>query len=88
MYPSDYGQNSAVITFPPCDYEECVDVPLVDDCVVENTEEFRLFLFTPPITDERIEVTRGDGTVLITDSDGMTKCPNTETVILSLFPQL
>ena len=73
MYDSDYEINSAIITFPPCNYEQCVDVPLVDDCVVENTEEFRLFLFTPPSTDQRIEVTRGDGTVLITDSDGMTK---------------
>ena len=29
-------------------------MPLVDECVVENTEEFRLFLFTPLTTDERI----------------------------------
>ena len=64
-YLSDYGQNSAVITFQPCDYEQCVDVPLVDDCVVENTE---LFLFTPPTTNERIRVVRGDGKVLITDN--------------------
>ena len=56
--------------------------------MVENTEDFRLFLFTPPSTDQRIRVVRGDGTVLITDSDGMTKFPNTVTVILSLFQQL
>ena len=70
-YLSDYGQNSAVITFQPCDYGQCVDVPLVDDCVVENTEDFRLFLFTPLTTDERISVVRGDGKVLITDNGSM-----------------
>ena len=61
--------------------------------MVENTEDFRLFLFTPPTTDERIKVVREDGTVQITDNAIMVvriecKCLNNVTVILPLFPQM
>ena len=41
----DYGQvSNAPLVFPPCERRSCVDIPIVDDDVLENSELFNVSL--------------------------------------------
>ena len=49
----------------------CLDVELLDDCVLEDTEMFRMMLSTVSGQDERIKLDAGAVGVIINDDDGM-----------------
>ena len=67
----DYGQVlGAPLVFPPCERSRCVDIPIVDDDVLENSELFSVSLERNGL-DTRITLDPVDGLVEITDNDGM-----------------
>ena len=66
----DYGQVlGAPLVFPPCERSRCVDIPIVDDDVLENSELFSVSLERNGL-DTRITLDPVDGLVEITDNDG------------------
>ena len=75
--PVDYGEIlDAPLEFPPCERRSCVDIPIVDDDVLENSELFNVTLERNGL-DSRITLDPVDGLVEITDNDG------THTVIVA-----
>ena len=67
----DYGQVlDAPLVFPPCEISRCVDIPIVDDDVLENSELFNVTLEGNGL-DSRITLDPVDGLVEITDNYGM-----------------
>ena len=60
----------AVLSFAPCDKRICVDVPIVDDEIVENDESFEVTLQRPPGLDTTITLAPVDGVVEISENDG------------------
>ena len=78
----DYGQVlGAPLVFPPCERSRCVDIPIVDDDVLENSELFSVSLERNGL-DTRITLDPMDGLVEITDNDGM--C----TVLIAIRPSV
>ena len=62
----DYGQVlNAPLVFPPCERRSCVDIPIVDDDVLENSELFNVSLERNGL-DSRITLNPVDGLVEIT----------------------
>ena len=59
-----------VLPFAPCDKRICVDVPIVDDEIVENVDTFEVSLQRPPGLDSRITLSPVDGIIDISDNDG------------------
>ena len=49
-------------------------VEIVDDCVLEETEQFNLLLSEIPGQNDRVKVGAGDSEIEITDDDGKTIC--------------
>ena len=75
--PVDYGEIlDAPLEFPPCERRSCVDIPIVDDDVLENSELFNVTLERNGL-DSVITLDPVDGLVEITDNDG------THTVIVA-----
>ena len=75
--PLDYGELlDAPVVFPPCANKSCVDIPIVDDDVLENSELFNVALERNGL-DGRITLDPVDGMVEIIDNDG------THTVIVA-----
>ena len=65
----DYTTLTTILTFEACETRHCVDIAIVDDCVVERKlESFRVGLTRT--RDSRIRVSRVDAVVNITDDDG------------------
>ena len=49
----------------------CVNIEIIDDCIVEDEgEEFDVFLMRPDGLDNRIQIRTAHGVVNITDEDG------------------
>ena len=68
---TDYvSQESTVITFPPYQVRRCVQVEVVNDCVMEDDEEFNIVLDGNNI-DRIFFIDPGQAEVLITDNDGI-----------------
>ena len=62
----DYGQVvNAPLVFPPCERRSCVDIPIVDDDVLENSELFNVSLERNGL-DSVITLNPVDGLVEIT----------------------
>ena len=62
----DYGEVlDAPLVFPPCKRRSCVDIPIVDDDVLENSELFNVSLERNGL-DSRITLDPVDGLVEIT----------------------
>ena len=75
--PVDYGELlDAPVVFPPCERRSCVDIPIVNDDVLENSELFNVTLERNGL-DGRITRDPVDGMVEITDNGG------THTVIVA-----
>ena len=75
--PMDYGELlDAPLVFPSCERKSCVDIPIVNDDVLENSELFNVALERNGL-DGRITLDPVDGLVEITDNDG------THTVIVA-----
>ena len=69
--PMDYGTAvKTVVQFDECERRSCINIPIVDDEVPENTEYFNLTLERNGLH-ERIQLHPVDGVVQITDNDGM-----------------
>ena len=67
----DYYSASTILTFGACDTQQCTEIPLVDDVIVELTESFFVTLERTPGLDSRITLDPDNGVVEITDDDGV-----------------
>ena len=62
-------------TFEPCgDTIDCLVVELINDCIIEDTEEINLRLFELPGQDPRVRVGGGDSVIEIIDNDCKIVC--------------
>ena len=69
--PMDYGVAvNTIVQFNECERRSCVNIPIMDDEVPENTELFNLTLERNGLH-ERIQLDPVDGVVQITDNDSM-----------------
>ena len=69
--PMDYGAAvDTIVQFNECERRSCINIPIVDDEVLENSEFFHLILERNGLH-ERIQLDPVDGIVEITDNDGM-----------------
>ena len=69
--PMDYQLSSTILAFGACDTRLCVEIPIVDDEVVEWTESFTVTLERRSDLNSRITLDPVDGVVEIIDSDGV-----------------
>ena len=69
--------SSKNLTFGPCDTRQCTEIPIVDDMIVELTDEsFFITLERTPGLDSRITLDPVDGEIEITDDDGVYMFPH------------
>ena len=66
----DYTSVSATLRFAPCQTRSCVNIEIMDDCIVEDRGEFDVFLMRPDGLDNRIQIRTAHAVVNITDEDG------------------
>ena len=66
----DYIPVTQVLTFLQCSREVCVDIPLVDDEVLEDVERFIVFVTNPPGVNDGIELEETERFYSIIDVDG------------------
>ena len=67
----DYTSVTTSLIFAPCLTQSCVDIEIMDDCIVEDKgEEFDVFLMRPDGLDNRIQIKTAHAVVNITDEDG------------------
>ena len=76
MAGEDYTALSRVLNFPAGERRVCFLVTILDDCVLEELEEFKLSLVeitgdSPTI--DRVKIDAGEGRVMITDDQ--CECP-------------
>ena len=64
----DYGALSTIVTFGTYDTQQCVNITIVDDEVLENVESFFVNLERTPGLDSRITLNPVDGLICINDS--------------------
>ena len=57
----DYGAVNTLLMFAACQRRSCVDVPIVDDAVLENMESFFVTLNKTPSLNTRIMHTQPSG---------------------------
>ena len=66
----DYGSITTTLPFGRCQTQSCVDVPITNDAVLENTESFFVSLLRNGL-DSRITLDPTQGEIEIIDNDGM-----------------
>ena len=69
--PMDYDSISEILEFGSCATQQCTEIPIVDDMIVELTESFFVTLERTPGLDSRITLDPVDGAIEITDDDGV-----------------
>ena len=67
--PGDYGSISETLTFVECDRRQCMDVSIIDDEELENTESFSVLLTETPGLDVRITLDPVEAEIEIIDND-------------------
>ena len=67
----DYTSVTNILEFGICDTRQCIEIPIVDDMIVEETESFFVTLERTPGLDSRITLDPVDGEIEITDNDGL-----------------
>ena len=67
----DYGNLSTIVMFEECDTQQCVDITIVDDEVLENVESFFVNLSRSPGLDSRIRLNPTGAEIEIIDNDGL-----------------
>ena len=67
---SDFVPFIHQLTFEPHDTQKCINVTIIDDTIVENTETFYVDLTQTPDLDSRVVIVHGTSTIEITDDDG------------------
>ena len=63
MATEDYIAQRTTLTFSPCEHVKCVEVSLVDDSVLEDTESFRILLSITASSRIAIESQAGEITI-------------------------
>ena len=73
LVSTDYANTTADLTFGPHDRSQCVLIPLINDMVPENQEQFKvkLAMITPL---PGIVLTPDTATIVINDDDGESDC--------------
>ena len=66
----DYVPVTSILTFEECEREVCMDVPLINDIVLEDTEKFNVIMTKLPDTNERIKLEESERLYTIVDVDG------------------
>ena len=66
----DYGALSTTVMFGACQTQECVDITIEDDVVLENVESFFVNLSRSPGLDSRITLNPTRAEVQIIDNEG------------------
>ena len=61
-------------TFERCDTMDCIIVELINDCIVEETEEINIRLFELPGQDPRVRIGGGNSVIEIIDNDSKIAC--------------
>ena len=69
--PTDYGAVDIILMFAACQRRSCVDVPIVDDAIFENTELFKVTLERTPGLNNTIKLKPVDQQIEITENDGV-----------------
>ena len=67
----DYDGISVILLFAACQRRSCVNVTIIDDEMLENTESFNFTLERTTGLSDRITLDPVDGVVEIIDDDGM-----------------
>ena len=57
------------MTFAGCSRRTCINIPIVDDSIVETAESFFYSLSRPPTLDSRITLGLANGVIEIVDND-------------------
>ena len=65
----DYGNISTILMFDSCDKKSCVNISIVDDDVIEDTESFSVLLAETPGLDVRITLDPVEAEIEIIDND-------------------
>ena len=65
----DYGNISTILMFDSCDKKSCVNISIVDDDVIEDTESFSVLLTETPGLDVRITLDPVEAEIEIIDND-------------------
>ena len=60
--------------FEACDRRRCVDVEIIDNCEMEDTEEFYVTLLRNGLDLDDVEILDSRTTIEITDGDGINHC--------------
>lgn len=69
----DYNNISETVNFYGCQRQHCVDIAIVDDEVLENTESFSITLLPTYDFDSAITIEPAVGQIMIRDNDGIIK---------------
>ena len=64
----DYGNISTILMFDSCDKKSCVNISIVDDDVIEDTESFSVLLAETPGLDVRITLDPVEAEIEIIDN--------------------
>ena len=67
---SDYIAEATTVIFEPCEVTQCVDVTVVDDCVLEMTETIIVTLTLPSELEPRFKLDSGTTQISVIDNDG------------------
>ena len=70
----DYTGFSKTVEFEACDSRRCVDVEIIDNCELEDTEEFYVTLLRNGLDLDDVEILDSRTTIEIIDGDGINHC--------------
>ena len=68
---SEYNLQRAELRFPACATKQCLNVSIIDDLLVEDTETFTIHLETSLGLSNEFEVNPSVKVINITDNDGV-----------------
>ena len=68
--PMDYEGLSVLLAFAPCETRQCVNVNIVDDFEIEQSENLFYTLERAPGLNPNIQLISTQGEILIGDNDG------------------
>ena len=88
----DYLDTKTMLEFEANDPKSCVDIPIVDDCVLEELESFKIEIDRKDIYPDhdkqsRVKVDAGEGMVKITDEESKyphSHCSNTTITLIDI----
>ena len=69
--PTDYSAMSTILMFNVCESQQCTDIIIINDTVLESIETFFVNLQRTPDLDPRITLDPVIGEIEITNNDGL-----------------